>query len=229
MADSTQGFTYSVDLVLVIDATGSMASIIERVKKNALAFHEDLQKKMEELGRHIDSLRVRVIAFRDYYADSAPDSLVTSDFFVLPEQSGDYSAFVSNLRATGGGDEPETAMEALAEAIRSPWANEGSKQRQVIIVWTDASAHKLEKNAGSKPAGYPTDMPANFDELTDMWEGQEHTNLAWKRLLLYTPDAYPWTDISNNWENTLHFTSKAGDGLADTDYGEILDSIARSV
>ena len=155
MADSTQGFTYSVDLVLVIDATGSMASIIERVKKNALAFHEDLQKKMEELGRHIDSLRVRVIAFRDYYADSAPDSLVTSDFFVLPEQSGDYSAFVSNLRATGGGDEPETAMEGLAEAIRSPWANEGSKQRQVIIVWTDASAHKLEKNAGSQAGRVP--------------------------------------------------------------------------
>jgi hypothetical protein len=229
MADSHQSFTYSVDLVLVIDATGSMASIIDRVKSNALAFHTDLEKQMTELGKHIDQLRVRVIAFRDYYADSAADSLVTSDFYTLPDQADNFSAFVHGIRATGGGDEPETALEGLATAIRSPWAGDAVKQRQVIVVWTDASAHKLERNAGHKPTGYPADMPADFDALTDMWEGQGYMSLSAKRLLLYTPDAYPWTDIANNWENCLNFTSHAGAGLADTDYGEILNAIARSV
>jgi von Willebrand factor type A domain len=229
MEDGHQGLTYAVDLVLVIDATGSMSSIIERVKGSAVAFHADLEKKMAELGRHVDTLRVRVIAFRDFYADTAAESLVASEFFTLPDQASAFASFVRDIRASGGGDEPETAMEGLAEAIRSPWAREGAKQRQVIIVWTDASAHPLEKKSGSKPSGYPTDMPANFDELTDMWEGQTYMNMAWKRLLLYTPDAYPWTDMANSWENCINFTSSAGEGLADMDYSEILDSIARSV
>jgi hypothetical protein len=224
-----QGFTYSVDLVLVIDATGSMAPIIERVKTSALSFHDDLQRLMKELGKNIDVLRVRVVAFRDFYADAAADSLVTSDFFELPGQEDDFARFVRGITADGGGDEPETALEGLAEAIRSQWAREGTKQRQVIVLWTDASAHPLEKNKGSKPAGYPAYMPADFDELTDMWESEAHIDTSWKRLLLYSPDAYPWTDIANHWDQAIIFTSKAGEGLGDKDYKSILDAIARSV
>ena len=72
-------------------------------------------------------------------------------------------------------------------------------------------------------------MPSNFDELTDMWEGQGYVNSSAKRLIIYTPDAYPWTDIATNWENSIHYPSKAGDGLADFDYQEILNQIAASV
>jgi hypothetical protein len=229
MADG-QGFTYSVDLVLVIDATGSMAPIIKRVKASALSFHDDLEKYMNELGKNIDSLRVRVIAFRDYYADAAPDALVVSDFFELPAKRGDFADFLEGINASGGGDEPETALEGLAEAIHSPWAKEGAKQRQVIVLWTDASAHPLERDKGAKPAGYPGHLPADFDELTDMWDGQASPmHSSWKRLLLYSPDVYPWTDIANNWEQAINYTSKAGEGLGDKDYKSILDAIARSI
>jgi hypothetical protein len=224
-----QGFTYAVDLVLVIDATGSMAPIIDRVKNSALSFHDDLEKFMKDLGKNIDALRVRVIAFRDFYADPADESLVASDFFELPKQKEEFARFTRDIVADGGGDEPETGLEGLAEAIRSPWAREGSKQRQVIVLWTDASAHPLEKNKGKKPAGYPGYMPANFDDLTDMWEGQAHVDDAWKRLLLYSPDVYPWTDIADHWEQAISFTSKAGEGLGDKDYKSILDAIARSI
>ena len=225
-----QGLTYAVDLVLVIDATGSMAPIIESVKKSALSFHDDLENHMSSVGKKIDSLRVRVVAFRDFYADSAADSLVTSDFFELPDQRANFAAFLSGIVATGGGDEPETALEGLAEAIHSKWANEGAKQRQVIVLWTDASAHPLEKNKGAKPGGYPAHLPADIDEMFDLWEGQSSpVHPSFKRLLLYSPDVYPWTDIANNWDNTLHFTSKAGQGLIDKDYKSILDAIAQSV
>jgi hypothetical protein len=225
-----QGLTYAVDLVLVVDATGSMAPILESVKSSALSFHDDLEKVMNEAGKNIDSLRVRVVAYRDYYADSAADSLVTSDFFELPAQRADFAAFVRELAPSGGGDEPETGLEALAEAINSPWAKEGVKQRQVIVLWTDASAHPLEKDAGAKPVGYPTHMPADMDAMYDLWEGQgSPVNYSWKRLLIYAPDVYPWTDLGNNWDNTVHYTSKAGQGLADKDYNAILDAIAASV
>jgi hypothetical protein len=130
----------------------------------------------------------------------------------------------------GGGDEPETGLEGLTAAIRSPWADEGTKQRQVIVLWTDASAHPLETRKGAKPVGYPADMPADINELTDMWEGQTAlVHASFKRLLLFSPDVLPWTDIANNWENTLHYASKAGGGLGDKDYKMILDAIAQSV
>lgn len=225
-----QGLTYAVDLVLVIDATGSMGPIIETVKSGALKFHDDFEKHMTSIGKHIDSLRVRVIAFRDFYADPAADSLVVSDFFQLPGDRERFSAFMGGILAMGGGDEPETGLEALTTAIRSPWADEGTKQRQVIVLWTDASAHPLERNRGAKPAGYPDDMPADINELTDLWDGQTSpVHPSFKRLLLFSPDAMPWTDIANNWENTLHYASKAGAGLGDKDYKSILDAIAQSV
>jgi hypothetical protein len=223
-----QGIKYSVDIVLCIDATGSMGSIIHRVKSNALKFYEDLNKNMEEKSKAIDILRLRVIVFRDYYADG-DDAVVESDFFVLPQSKEDFSSFVNVIEAFGGGDDPESGLEGLALAIKSNWSKEGDKRRQIIVMWTDTSSHKLEKNEGHKPSNYPSDMPKNFDEITDMWEGQSYVNQAAKRLVIYAPDAYPWTDIANHWENVVHYSSRAGDGLADVDYQEIITAIANSV
>ena len=67
--------------------------------------------------------------------------------------------------------------------------------------------------------------------LYDLWEagqggGMEH---AAKRLLMYAPDAYPWNELSDMWSNTLHFPSKAGKGLEDFTFAEILNQIASSV
>lgn len=223
-----QGIQYSVDLVLCIDATGSMSSIIERVKSAALKFHDDLSKLMEAKSKLIDTLRVRVIAFRDYYADGNK-AMTESNFFTLPQDKEEFAGFIKSIKAEGGGDEPENGLEALALAMKSDWTKVGDKKRQIIVVWTDASAHPLEKSGSSKSDNYPSDMPTNFDELTDMWEGQGYMNASAKRLIIFSPDAYAWTDIENHWNQTLHYASKAGDGLADVDYQTILDVIANSV
>lgn len=222
-----QGLKYTVDIVMCIDATGSMQPIIDKVKDNALKFYEDLNQVMEEKGKAIDTLRVRIIAFRDYYYDG-DESMITSDFFELPDQKTQFKNFVDQITADGGGDEPETGLEAIALAIKSPWNKTGDKKRQIVVVWTDASAHPLEKEASAKPANYPEDIPGNFDDLTDLWDGQ-YMNRAAKRLIVYAPDAYAWTDIANHWENTIQYPSKAGEGLNEVDYQTILDAIASSV
>ncbi|MGW3283129.1 vWA domain-containing protein [Streptomyces sp. NPDC001002] len=225
---TSQGFTYAVDLVLVIDATGSMGGTIDRVKAGALRFHDELGKVMAAKDKHVDELRVRVVVFRDYYAgDEEP--LVASDFFELPGEQEKYARFVDSIVATGGGDEPENSLEGLVEAMRSPWTTSGTKRRHIIVMWTDASSHPVEKNAGRKPSNYPVGVPADFDGLTDLWEGQEVMDANAKRLVLFAPDAYAWTDISNHWESVLHYASNAGMGLSDIDYGTILESIANSV
>ena len=222
----SQEFTYNVDLVFCIDVTGSMTPLIDNVKRAALSFHGDLSETMKEKGKVIDSLRVQIIAFRDYYCDG-DQSFSTSKFFTLPDDAGGLDSFVGGVGATGGGDEPECGLEALSVAIDANWQTGGDRQRQIIVVYTDASAHKLEKDAGSKPSNYPQSMQADFNEITDVWE-TKLTDSA-KRLILFAPDAYPWTDIATHWNNSVHLPSKAGEGLSDVEYQTILDAIANSV
>jgi hypothetical protein len=223
-----QGIKYNVDIVLCIDATGSMSGIIEKVKANALKFYEDLLHAMQEKDKVIDNLRVKVIPFRDYYVDG-DRSMDESPFFALPADKEAFATYLSGVKADGGGDEPENGLEALSLAMNSAWTTEGDKRRQIIVMWTDASAHPLDKNSGAKPSNYPPGMPANFNDLTDVWEGQGPMNFSAKRFIVYAPDANPWTDISNHWENTVHYPSKAGQGLLEVDYRSIIDAIANSV
>ena len=76
--------TYNVDIVFCIDATGSMTDLIDLVKNNAVRFYYDLKEVMDKKSKVIDSLRVKVIAYRDYIEDKE-DAMLTTDFFCLPQ------------------------------------------------------------------------------------------------------------------------------------------------
>jgi hypothetical protein len=223
-----QTLKYTVDIVMCIDATGSMQPIIDKVKNNAIKFYDDLMETMQLKNKNIDILRVKVIAFRDYYYDGE-FSLEESTFFNLPQEKENFNQFVQKIVAEGGGEEPESGLETLALAIKSKWNPLGDKKRQIIILWTDATAYPLDACQNEKPDNYPINIPNNFDQLTDLWDGGQYMGRSAKRLIMYAPDAYPWTDIANHWENTIQYPSKAGEGLSEIDYQTILDSIAGSV
>ncbi len=219
--------TYTVDIVFCIDVTGSMTPIIDAVKANALRFYQDVQTNLTEKGKNVDELRVRVIAFRDFNADPET-ALRESSFFSLPAEQTIFSAFVEGLSAEGGGDAPESGLEALALAINSPWTSRGDRRRQVIVVWTDQPAHPL--NFAVLPADLASSVPSNFSALTDLWEDpQGPVGASSKRLILFAPDGSGWSDISASWENVVHHPSQAGGGLSEVDYGTIVDSIGNSV
>jgi hypothetical protein len=223
----SQGIRYDVDLVLCIDTTGSMGDILDRVKERAVRLHEDLTRAMAAKDKGVDQLRIRVVAFGDYSYDG-DNSMRESSFFVLPAQAGELESFVRGLTLVSGGDAPESGQEALAFAMRSPWAMSGDKNRQVIVVWSDASTHELQRAAGQP--NYPAWMPANLSELTDWWEGQTPLVDAYaKRLLLFTPDGAGWSEIAANWEQVVHVQTRAGEGLHDQDYDGVLATIAESV
>ena len=67
---------YNIDIIMCIDATGSMDPILDEVKKTALSFEGIFREAMESKGKMVDQLRVKVIAFRDYIIDSVPMCLV---------------------------------------------------------------------------------------------------------------------------------------------------------
>ncbi len=221
---------YAVDIVFVIDITGSMTPVLEQVKAGALSFHDTLVETMAAKDKFVSSLRLRVVAYRDYY-DNPSDALFHTPFFRLPDEQMHFNTYVSALAADGGGDEPESGLEALAVAFGSEWERGMDRRRHVVVLFTDASAHPLEASHGRYVPGYPTDMPNTFDALTDQWDDPQGSVMEYaaKRLLMYAPDVYPWNVISAYWDNVLHYPSAAGQGLNEVEFGQIVDAIAGSV
>ncbi len=218
--------SYFVDIVLCIDCTGSMRPVINGVKSQALDFHQRILSRMEEKKKTIDKLRMRVISYRDFWADNEPIKAM-QDFVNMEENPEVFEAFVNELWADGGGDEPESGLEALALALQSPWQKgQLSKQRRIVVMWTDATAHPFEKAAESPPKNYPENMPRSLDDLTDAWDDMP---ISSRRLLLYAPDAEPWNEIGYNWDQTIYFPSEAGKGLEEHDMDTILEAIANSI
>ena len=174
--DALGGVTTYVDIVFCIDVTASMAPIINTVKNLTLDLYDDLITNMREKNnRIVKQLRVKVIAFRDYYCDG-PYAMEESQFFTLPDQKTEFRNFVAALEAKGGGDEPENALEAMALAMKSDWVKvtnpNTEKARNVVVIFTDASAHPLEKSADGVSEYYPVDMLKSYNELYEAWCGQ---------------------------------------------------------
>ncbi len=222
-----RGLSYAVDIVFGIDVSGSMTPIIDQVKANALRFYDDVQSNLTAKGKNVDQLRVRVIAFRDFAADGEA-ALEESPFFTLPEERASFSEFVNGLVAEGGGDAPESGLEAVALAIDSQWTTTGDRRRQVIVIWTDSPAQTLSPSV--LPPDIAARVPADFSALTDAWEDEQgRMGSSSKRLIVFAPDGPGWSDISGVWENVVHHPSQAGGGLSEVDYGTIIDSIGNSV
>lgn len=223
-----QGLQYFVDVVMCIDCTGSMHGILNTVKANALKFYPDLYKACRKKNKNITQFRVKVIAFRDFNADEE-NGMHETEFFYFPEEEEKFKNYILDLEADGGGDEPENGLEAVSLAINSEWTSGGDRRRHIIVVWTDASAHPLESSL-TKNEFYPEGMPANFNEFYDLWQDPDLSDMGEteKRLLIFAPDVYPWTDMES-FDLTIHHPAKAGEGLTDYDYQTILRSIVESI
>jgi hypothetical protein len=227
----SQGLQYHIDIVFCIDCTGSMGPVIDLVKEKVRKFPIDLKDALATKEKQVHELRIRVVAFRDLESDS--DALEISEFFMVEPStdSANFESFVSRLGASGGGDEPESGLEALAIAMGSDWTDKGDRQRHLIVMFTDASAHKLESRIGEIPSQFTDVVPADIDGLTDNWDGGQATKLkkTARRLIIFGPDAYPWNVISDVWGQTVYLPSQAGKGLEDVEYSTILDTVANSV
>ena len=205
---------FNAEVVMCIDCTSSMSSLIGTIKKNALNFYPDMKKKCESQGKEILSMRIKVIAFRDFCDDKPFES---SEFFRMPEQENDFKSFVSNLKDYGGGDEPERAYDAISLALLSNWST-NTDIRKVIILWTDVASHPL---SGRIPEA------TNFDELSTLWNTKLQRNS--KRLILFAPLHPTWTAIETNWENATRHDVTTSGGLTDVDYDEILRTLSESI
>lgn len=243
--------TYSLDVVFCIDSTMSMQYMIGEVTQNALHFYDDLARKMEEMGKCVDKVRVRIISFRDYNHDM-DRSMESTRFFELPEEKEKFERAMKSITVFGGGDDAESSLEALAYAIRSDWRATTDRYRQVIVLWTDDEPHPLNDRSyqrniysslpNNDPARYypSRELPRDLSELCDWWEDPDlgYIDQTGKRLLLFSPlqvegtsgpkASYAWGEI-RDWSNVIHRNVSSTGNLQELDYDVVVETVSKSV
>ena len=214
-----------VDIVFVIDVTKSMERMIDIIQTAAISFLDEFFEKMNSMKRRVENLRVKVISFRDFYYDGN-HAYNESKFFTMPNEKMDLKEYLNEIYADGGGDDPESGLEALAMAMKSDFVQKGEKKRHIIILFTDAAAHPFEDydkltaeaaRKGYKPTIYPENMPKDIYELYNVWEGntedfsKEVTTLdkTGRRLVLFAPNEYPWADMGIDLSSTIRYDLSA--------------------
>lgn len=231
---------YKVDIAFVIDATGSMEPIMTEVKERALTLGDEIKEKMEQSGRHVGALRMRVIDFADFASESI-EAIRTSEFFTMPGEQPQFESQIRGIQyADRGGDIPENALEALWVAMKSDWVDLPglTPGRHIIVLITDAPPLNLGERNGCM--GYVADdYPENIMEMEEIWkensaQGGGHTKLnpKKKRLLLFAPEGtiagHSWDAVSG-WENTTFTAVDSANGLKDMPLDGVIAEIVRSL
>lgn len=234
---------YSVDIALLIDATGSMSGIIDKAKKSARSFCNQFMDAMEANGKHADKLRMKVIVFRDYAYDAEEDAMNETPFFTLPDQEDALSDFIDKIEARGGGVTPENSLEAICLAMRSDWDVESpGKHRHVIMLFTDAPAVPLDDDSEPNNClrkrkdnpNYPTGIPSNWEEFSEWWIADDQSSEGMpeqrsKRMILFAPDAEAWQKIASSFDLVWHVVSKANEGCDEFDINQAIEVLVNSV
>lgn len=138
-ASSSFGKDADVDVVFVVDTTGSMSEEIAQVRA-------DLSTLVDKLASTTNSYRVAVVSYRDFPertgdSDDYPfrvDQTFTNELSLI-------QAAIDSLTAYGGEDTPETVFSGIQAAIELPWRPGVTK---TMIVIGDAPALSPEPISG---------------------------------------------------------------------------------
>lgn len=189
-----------------------MDNVLEKLPTFFSSVPEFINQELLKVDCLADRIRMRVIAFG--YSQAHAKIINASPFYtVLPAtNSSALTAFVSGLRIMGESDTPDSALEALDEAMKSDWvqvAANGERLRHVIVLLTDGSINTVGE--------YSRELA----ELENRWgttNGYDEHNFMHhfrKRLLLVAPDMKPWSIIGDTWMQCAWLPSEAGSGLAE--------------
>lgn len=127
-----------VDIVFILDCTESMGGEIDAIRDVIISFVDGLN----EAGL---AIRVGLIEFRDRLINEEHRALLfdgkpfTNDPHVFQREA-------MALKAFGGGDTPESSLDAVLLALRQPF---DARAQKILVLITDAPPHIPDREAGS--------------------------------------------------------------------------------
>jgi Mg-chelatase subunit ChlD len=129
-----------LDIMFIQDVTESQQRYIDTARNGITQIYNTLAPQ---------DLRLGLIAFRDHppqeHSFLTQEYPFTSDF-------GSFASNLANLRAEGGGDEPDAQTDALAAACNADWRAEA---RKIVVLVTDSPPHGIGEDGDAFPEGCP--------------------------------------------------------------------------
>ena len=116
-----------MDLAFLVDATGSMSSIITTVKEEIYRIVDKIKDKYLEA-----QLSVAFVGYRDHCDGS--NRIQMQNF---TNDISSFRSFVSNVEAVGGGDTAEDIFGGLEEAGKLSW----TAVNRILVHFADAPCH----------------------------------------------------------------------------------------
>lgn len=134
----------NLELVFLIDETGSMGAYIEQVQSRLLSLITAVER-----SPLCNYLRLGLVTFRDHPPQD--ESFVTR-VVPLTENIQEIREGVERMRASGGGDGPEAVTDGLMELLNLDW-HPGSTR--LVVMVGDAPPHGVESRGDGFPDGCP--------------------------------------------------------------------------
>ena len=149
------------DIVFLIDISGSMAPVIDALRRNIEVFIDSLGAGDANNAAPVRDWRAKVVGYRDAEHDGErwyEDNPFVRDTVALKAQ-------LAALQAAGGGDEPESLLDALYRLATMPASPKGAQGEEatmwryrsdaarVVVVFTDASLRETMSIPEAKGGG----------------------------------------------------------------------------
>jgi len=203
-----------MDIVLCIDATESMTPCIDQLKENLKTFIDsfDVSAGSQQI---IPNWRARVIYFRDLNVDD--EALKEFPFVNTVE---DLKQQINSIEAKGGGDQPESILDALYIAItKSDWRE---KALHAVIAFTDAPPHN-ELHPSILEPGQDTSIATIINA---------YVNDKYSKLWVYCPSHEKYKELQLIPRATIDYIDHSGDvyeGLINLDFDKLLKELGKTL
>lgn len=178
-----------IDVVFVLDTTGSMDGLIETAKEKIWSIATTMSSAQQS-----PEIRIGLVAFRDRGEEYVTKIVPLSD-----DLDSVYAALM-DFEAAGGGDTPESVNKALYDAVHNMAWSQQEQAYQVIFLIGDAPPH-MDYNEVRYPEIIAS-ANARGIVVNSIQCGEIASTIA------------PWTQIANLGGGTYFQVGQAGSAVA---------------
>ena len=131
-----------VDIIFLLDVTGSMGPAIVELGKNMINFVNSIDKNL------VSDFKVKIASFGDFETDSEDIKFNLNRNFTDDSQQiyNDFLDVIELIKKKGGHDLPESSLDALHKTIQEGFSSDWSERTRVVVLFSDAVSKELQKD-----------------------------------------------------------------------------------